>query len=100
MHGAVRCSANSRSKCNTRVEKEREERRSRFGGNYGRRMAVKYRQLNAEERSVLAALRTLGLSQAEIAGQMGRHRSSDWPELRRNCAPYDGCYRCVRAHQR
>ena len=27
---------------------------------------MKYRQLNAEERSVLAALRTLGLSRAEI----------------------------------
>ena len=61
---------------------------------------MKYRQLNAEERSVLAALRTLGLSQAEIAREMGRHRSTIGRELRRNCAPYDGGYRCERAQQR
>ena len=61
---------------------------------------MNYRQLNAEERSVLAALRRLGLSQAEIARQLGRHRSTIGRELRRNSAPYDGGYRCVRAHQR
>lgn len=60
---------------------------------------MKYRQLNAEERSVLAALRTLGLSRAEIARQLGRHRSTIGRELRRNCAPYDGGYRSTRAHQ-
>jgi IS30 family transposase len=59
-------------------------------------MAMNYRQLNAQERSVLAALRTLGLSVAE----MGRHRSTIWRELRRNSAPYDGGYRSARAHQR
>ncbi len=37
---------------------------------------MNYRQLNAEERSVLAAMRTLGLSQAEIARKLGRHRST------------------------
>ena len=61
---------------------------------------MNYRQLNAEERSVLAALRTLGLSQAEIARHLGRHRSTIWRELRRNSAPYDGGYRSKRAHQR
>ena len=61
---------------------------------------MNYRQLNAEERSVLAALRRLGLSQAEIGRQLGRHRSTIGRELRRNSAPYDGGYRCVRAHQR
>lgn len=61
---------------------------------------MKYRQLNAEERGVLAALRTLRISQAEIARQMGRHRTTIWRELRRNCAPYDGGYRSARAHQR
>ena len=61
---------------------------------------MKYRQLNAEERSVLAALRTLGLSQAEIARELGRHRSTVGRELKRNCAPYDGGYRSRRAHQR
>ena len=61
---------------------------------------MNYRQLNAEERSVLAALRTEGLSVAEIARHLGRHRSTIWRELRRNCAPYDGGYRSRRAHQR
>jgi len=61
---------------------------------------MNYRQLNAEERSALAALRTLGLNQAAIARQLGRHRSTVSRELRRNCAPYDGGYRSVRAHQR
>jgi IS30 family transposase len=42
---------------------------------------MKYRQLNAEERGVLAALRTLGLSRAEIARQLGRHRSTVGREL-------------------
>jgi len=61
---------------------------------------MKYRQLNAEERSVLAALRSLGLSQAEIGRELGRHRSTVGRELKRNCAPYDGWYRAARAHQR
>ena len=61
---------------------------------------MKDRQLNAEERSALAALRTVGLSLAEFAGQLGRHRSTIWRELRRNSAPYDGGYRSRRAHQR
>ncbi len=61
---------------------------------------MKYRQLNAEERSVLAALRTVGLSNAEIARQLGRHRSTVGRELQRNCAPHDGWYRSRRAHQR
>ena len=61
---------------------------------------MNYRQLNAEERSVLAALRRLGLSQAEMARQLGRHRSTVGRELKRNSAPYDGGYRSVRAHQR
>jgi len=61
---------------------------------------MNYRQLNAEERSVLAALRTVGLSNAEIARELGRHRSTVGRELKRNAAPYDGGYRSVRAHQR
>lgn len=61
---------------------------------------MNYRQLNAEERSVLAALRTLGLSNAEIARQLGRHRSTVGRELQRNAAPHDGWYRSRRAHQR
>ena len=61
---------------------------------------MKYSQLNAAERSVLAALRSLGLNKAEIGRQLGRHRSTIGRELRRNCAPYDGGYRSRRAHQR
>jgi len=61
---------------------------------------MKYRQLNAEERSALAALRTLGLNKAEIARELGRHRSTVGRELKRNSAPYDGGYRSARAHQR
>src|SRR5262245_5044730 len=53
-----------------------------------------------QKSAALAALRTLGLSGAEIARQLGRHRSTVGRELRRNSAPYDGGYRCVRAHQR
>jgi len=61
---------------------------------------MNYRQLNAEERCALAALRTLGLSKAEIGRQLGRHRSTIGRELKRNCAPYDGGDRSGRAHQR
>lgn len=61
---------------------------------------MKYRQLNAQERSVLAALRTMGLTKAEIARELGRHRSTIGRELHRNRAPYDGGYRSARAHQR
>jgi len=61
---------------------------------------MNYRQLNAEERSVLAALRTVGLSNAEMARELGRHRSTVGRELKRNAAPYDGGDRSVRAHQR
>src|SRR4029453_2190367 len=78
----------------------RGRRRSDQEPKSGRRMAMKYRQLNAEERSALAALRTLGLSRAESARQLGRPRSTVGRELQRNCSPYDGGYRCVRAHQR
>ena len=61
---------------------------------------MKYRQLNAEERSALAALRSVGLNQAEIARELGRHRSTVGRELKRNRAPHDGRYRSERAHQR
>ena len=61
---------------------------------------MKYRQLNAEERSALAALRRVGVSKAEIARQLGRHRSTVGRELQRNAAPHDGWYRSRRAHQR
>ena len=61
---------------------------------------MNYEQLNAEERSALAAMRRLGLSQAEMGRQLGRHRSSVGRELKRNAAPYDGWYRAARAQER
>jgi IS30 family transposase len=61
---------------------------------------MNYEQLNAEERCVLAALRSVGLSKAEIARQMGRHRSTVGRELKRKAAPHDGRYRAERAHPR
>ena len=61
---------------------------------------MNYRQLNAEERSALAALRSVGVSKAEIARELGRHRSTVGRELKRNAAPHDGRYRSGRAHQR
>ena len=61
---------------------------------------MKYQQLNGEERSVLAALRVLGLNHAEIGQQLGRHRSTIGRELRRNATPHDGRYRAAGAHER
>ena len=61
---------------------------------------MNYEQLNAEERSAIAALRRLGLSRAEIGRQLGRHRSTVGRELKRNAAPYDGWYRAARAEER
>jgi IS30 family transposase len=63
-------------------------------------MAMNYRQLNLEERSALAALRTVGLGLGAIARHLRRHRSTLWRELRRNAAPYDGRYRAGRADER
>ncbi len=61
---------------------------------------MNYQQLNAEERSALAALHAQGTSAAQIARYLGRHRSTIGRELRRNAAPYDGWYRTERAHER
>ena len=61
---------------------------------------MNYEQLNAEERSVLAALHAQGASLVQIANYLGRHRSTIWRELRRNATPHDGRYRAARAHER
>ena len=52
-----------------------------------------YRQITFAERYTLAVLRQRGLSAAEIARTLGRHRSSIGREVRRNRAASDGGYR-------
>ena len=47
---------------------------------------MNYRPFNAEERRALAALRTLGLNQAEIARELGRQRSTVGRELQAGSA--------------
>ena len=61
---------------------------------------MKYRQLNGEERSALAALRVQGMSLAEIGRYLGRHRSTLWRELGRNRSRHDGGYRVHQAQER
>jgi len=59
-----------------------------------------YRQLSPEERYMLARLRRQGLHQAEIARQLGRHRSTVCREVRRNSTRADGHYRAFTAQER
>ena len=61
---------------------------------------MKYAQLNAEERSAIATVKRLGWSVLEMAGELGRHRSTVARELQRNATPHDGWYRAGRAHER
>jgi transposase, IS30 family len=59
-----------------------------------------YCQLTSEERYMLAALRRQGLSPAEIARSLGRHRSTVCREVRRNSTRADGYYRAFTAQER
>ena len=52
-----------------------------------------YSQLSAEERYSIAAMRARRFTVAEIARELGRHRSAIYREVRRNGAKYDGAYR-------
>jgi len=61
---------------------------------------MKYRQITSEERYILATLRRQGFNQAEIARELGRHRSTASRELKRNSARFDGCYRPSKAIER
>jgi IS30 family transposase len=58
-----------------------------------------YHQITSEERYTLAALRKQGVTAAQIAKTLGRHRSTIYRELERNtCA--DGGYRLEKAQKR
>jgi IS30 family transposase len=59
-----------------------------------------YRQLSPAERYMLARLRRQGLTQAEIARSLGRHRSTVCREVRRNSTRADGRYRASTAQER
>lgn len=60
---------------------------------------MSYRQITLEERYILSVLRKQGLRIPEIARQMGRHRSTIWREVSRNCARRDGTYRPCKAEE-
>jgi len=61
-----------------------------------------YHQITLGERYTLATLRRQvpGISGAELARILGRHRSTISRELRRNCARLDGAYRHTKAQER
>jgi transposase, IS30 family len=59
-----------------------------------------YHQLTSEERYRLSACRAQGLNQAQIARQLGRHRSTIGREVKRNSSRADGNYRPSKAIER
>jgi IS30 family transposase len=59
---------------------------------------MSYHQITPDERYRLSALRVQGLSNPQIAGAMGRHRSTIWREVRRN-SHVDGHYHVLKAVQ-
>ena len=61
---------------------------------------MKYKQLAAEERFLIAAMRHREVSLAGIARFLGRHRSTIGREVNRNRSGYDGGYRSARAHEK
>lgn len=60
---------------------------------------MSYRQLTSEERYMLAALRRQGLNPSQIAGALGRHRSTICREVSRNSTRADGRYRAFTAQE-
>ena len=55
-----------------------------------------YQQITTEERYIISHLRCLGVSQADIARQLNRARSTIWREITRNCSRL-GAYRPSKA---
>lgn len=62
-------------------------------------MINKYHQLTHDERYSITALLRHGWTQAEIAAELGRARSTISRELRRNVTRHDGHYRAEKAQQ-
>jgi transposase, IS30 family len=58
-----------------------------------------YHQITSGERYMLAAYRKQGMTQAEIARQLGRHPSTIGREIKRNSTPFDDAYRPSRANE-
>jgi IS30 family transposase len=56
-----------------------------------------YHQLTEQERYRITAQKMLGISQAEIARDLGRHASTISRELKRNRTTHDGGYRAEKA---
>lgn len=62
---------------------------------------MKYKQITSEDRYILSTLRKQGLSIAQIAKHLNRHRSTIYRELDRNsCHHIDGAYRPSKAQTR
>ena len=59
-----------------------------------------YHHLTAEERILIAAFRSQGWSNPQIARELGRDRTTIWREKQRNASSYDGGYRSARAHEK
>ena len=62
-------------------------------------MISKYHQLTHDERYSITGLLRIGRTQAEIAVELGRSRSTINRELRRNVTRHDGHYRAEKAQQ-
>jgi IS30 family transposase len=61
---------------------------------------MNYKHLSMEERYAIAAMRGQRVPMAQIAGTLGRHRSTMYREVRRNCSAHDGFYRATHSVQK
>jgi IS30 family transposase len=61
---------------------------------------MSYRQLSEEDRQMIAAMKTWGWSMADIAEELGRHRSTVYREVKRNCVSKGGWYGAALAGER